>query len=99
MRGPRRGAWYNKGRYHDVEIYSILHDEALKPSQTHPPTPNRIPVVPGVRRGKNDPFSCHLHSGGRHYCALLDWSQQLSRQHSLWDSRPATWRLPRDWES
>jgi RimJ/RimL family protein N-acetyltransferase len=29
--GTARGAWYNKGRHHDVEIYSILHDEALKP--------------------------------------------------------------------
>jgi RimJ/RimL family protein N-acetyltransferase len=28
--GTARGAWYNKGRHHDVEIYAILHDEALK---------------------------------------------------------------------
>lgn len=29
--GTARGAWYNKGRYHDVEIYSILHDEVIRP--------------------------------------------------------------------
>jgi RimJ/RimL family protein N-acetyltransferase len=29
--GTARGAWYNRGRYQDVEIYSILHAEALKP--------------------------------------------------------------------
>lgn len=27
--GTARGAWYNAGRYHDVEIYSILHDEVI----------------------------------------------------------------------
>lgn len=27
--GTARGAWYNKGRHHDVEIYSILHDEVI----------------------------------------------------------------------
>ncbi len=27
--GTARGAWYNKGRHHDVEVYSILHDEAI----------------------------------------------------------------------
>jgi len=27
--GTARGAWYNKGRYQDVEIYAILHDDAL----------------------------------------------------------------------
>ncbi len=27
--GTARGAWYNRGRHHDVEIYAILHDEAL----------------------------------------------------------------------
>jgi RimJ/RimL family protein N-acetyltransferase len=27
--GKARGAWYNKGRYQDVEIYSILHDEVI----------------------------------------------------------------------
>lgn len=25
--GLARGAWYHKGRFHDVAIYSILHDE------------------------------------------------------------------------
>jgi len=30
--GTARGAWYNKGRHHDVEIYSILHDEVIKPN-------------------------------------------------------------------
>jgi RimJ/RimL family protein N-acetyltransferase len=29
--GTARGAWYNKGRHHDVEIYSILHDEVIRP--------------------------------------------------------------------
>jgi RimJ/RimL family protein N-acetyltransferase len=27
--GTARGAWYNNGRHHDVEIYSILHDEVI----------------------------------------------------------------------
>ena len=27
--GTARGAWYNKGRHQDVEIYSILHDEVI----------------------------------------------------------------------
>ncbi len=27
--GTARGAWYNKGRHHDVEIYAILHDEVV----------------------------------------------------------------------
>lgn len=27
--GAARGAWYNNGRFHDVEIYSILHDEVI----------------------------------------------------------------------
>jgi RimJ/RimL family protein N-acetyltransferase len=29
--GTARGAWYNKGRHRDVEIYSILHDEVITP--------------------------------------------------------------------
>jgi RimJ/RimL family protein N-acetyltransferase len=29
--GTARGAWYNKGRHHDVEVYSILHDEVIGP--------------------------------------------------------------------
>ena len=29
--GTARGAWYNKGRHQDVEIYSILHDEVINP--------------------------------------------------------------------
>jgi RimJ/RimL family protein N-acetyltransferase len=29
--GTARGAWYNKGRHHDVEIYSILHAEVIRP--------------------------------------------------------------------
>jgi RimJ/RimL family protein N-acetyltransferase len=29
--GTARGAWYNNGRHHDVEIYSILHDEVIHP--------------------------------------------------------------------
>jgi RimJ/RimL family protein N-acetyltransferase len=29
--GTARGAWYNKGRHQDVEIYSILHDEVITP--------------------------------------------------------------------
>jgi RimJ/RimL family protein N-acetyltransferase len=27
--GTARGAWYNHGRYHDVEIYAILHDDVV----------------------------------------------------------------------
>ena len=27
--GTARGAWYNKGRHRDVEIYSILHDDVI----------------------------------------------------------------------
>ncbi len=27
--GTARGAWYNRGRHHDVEIYAILHDEVI----------------------------------------------------------------------
>ncbi|HZW03033.1 MAG TPA: GNAT family protein [Anaerolineaceae bacterium] len=27
--GTARGAWYNQGRHHDVEIYAILHDEVV----------------------------------------------------------------------
>ena len=27
--GTARGAWYNAGRHHDVEIYSILHDDVI----------------------------------------------------------------------
>jgi ribosomal-protein-alanine N-acetyltransferase len=27
--GTARRAWYNKGRYHDVEIYSILHHDVI----------------------------------------------------------------------
>ena len=27
--GTARGAWYNKGRHHDVVIYSILHDDVI----------------------------------------------------------------------
>lgn len=29
--GTARGAWYNKGRHHDVEIYAILHDDVIPP--------------------------------------------------------------------
>lgn len=29
--GTARGAWYNQGRHHDVEIYAILHDEVVGP--------------------------------------------------------------------
>jgi len=29
--GTARGAWYNKGRHQDVEIYSVLHDEVIMP--------------------------------------------------------------------
>lgn len=28
--GTARGAWYNKGRHHDVEIYAVLHDEVIR---------------------------------------------------------------------
>jgi RimJ/RimL family protein N-acetyltransferase len=31
--GTARGAWYNQGRHHDVEIYSILHSEVIQDSQ------------------------------------------------------------------
>ncbi len=27
--GTARGAWYNNGCFHDVEIYAILHDEVI----------------------------------------------------------------------
>ncbi len=27
--GTARGAWYNKGKHQDVEIYAILHDDVL----------------------------------------------------------------------
>jgi [ribosomal protein S5]-alanine N-acetyltransferase len=27
--GTAHGAWYNKGRYHAVEIYSIRHDDVI----------------------------------------------------------------------
>lgn len=27
--GTARGAWYNKGRHQDVEIYAILHDDVI----------------------------------------------------------------------
>jgi ribosomal-protein-alanine N-acetyltransferase len=27
--GTARGAWYNKGQHHDVEIYSILHNDVI----------------------------------------------------------------------
>ncbi len=30
--GTARGAWYNNGRHHDVEIYAILHDEVIPPA-------------------------------------------------------------------
>jgi RimJ/RimL family protein N-acetyltransferase len=29
--GTARGAWYNKGAHQDVEIYSILHDDVIRP--------------------------------------------------------------------
>lgn len=29
--GTARGAWYNKGRHQDVEIYAILHDDVILP--------------------------------------------------------------------
>lgn len=28
--GTSRGAWYNRGRHHDVEIYAILHDDVIR---------------------------------------------------------------------
>ncbi len=30
--GTARGAWYNNGRHHDVEIYAILHDDVIDPT-------------------------------------------------------------------
>ncbi len=27
--GTARGAWYHKGRHHDVEIYALLHDDVI----------------------------------------------------------------------
>lgn len=30
--GTARGAWYNNGRHHDVEIYAILHDDVISPA-------------------------------------------------------------------
>ena len=30
--GTARGAWYNNGRHHNVEIYAILHDEVINPT-------------------------------------------------------------------
>jgi [ribosomal protein S5]-alanine N-acetyltransferase len=27
--GTARGAWYNKGRYQDVDIYAIVHDDVI----------------------------------------------------------------------
>jgi len=27
--GTARGAWYNKGKHHDVEIYAILHEDVI----------------------------------------------------------------------
>jgi RimJ/RimL family protein N-acetyltransferase len=27
--GTARGAWYNRGRHHDVEVYAILHRDVL----------------------------------------------------------------------
>jgi RimJ/RimL family protein N-acetyltransferase len=27
--GTARGAWYHRGRHHDVEIYAILHDDII----------------------------------------------------------------------
>ena len=29
--GTARGAWYNNGCFHDVEIYAILHDDVIPP--------------------------------------------------------------------
>lgn len=28
--GTARGAWYNKGTHHDVEIYAILHEDVIE---------------------------------------------------------------------
>jgi ribosomal-protein-alanine N-acetyltransferase len=27
--GTARGAWYHRGRHHDVEVYAILHDDVI----------------------------------------------------------------------
>jgi RimJ/RimL family protein N-acetyltransferase len=27
--GTARGAWYHKGKHHDVEIYALLHDDVI----------------------------------------------------------------------
>jgi ribosomal-protein-alanine N-acetyltransferase len=27
--GTARGAWYNKGRYQDVDIYAVVHDDVI----------------------------------------------------------------------
>jgi RimJ/RimL family protein N-acetyltransferase len=32
--GTARGAWYNKGTHHDVEIYAILHDDVIPPPKS-----------------------------------------------------------------
>jgi RimJ/RimL family protein N-acetyltransferase len=29
--GTARGAWYNKGRHQDVEVYAILHEDVIAP--------------------------------------------------------------------
>ncbi len=29
--GTARGAWYNKGKHQDVEIYAILHEDVIAP--------------------------------------------------------------------
>jgi RimJ/RimL family protein N-acetyltransferase len=29
--GKARGAWYHKGKHHDVEIFALLHDEVIGP--------------------------------------------------------------------
>lgn len=29
--GTARGAWYNRGKHQDVEIYAILHDDVIAP--------------------------------------------------------------------
>ena len=29
--GTARGAWYNKGKHQDVEIYALLHDDVITP--------------------------------------------------------------------
>lgn len=28
--GAARGAWYHKGKHHDVEIYALLHDDVIR---------------------------------------------------------------------